>query len=54
MVDKADKESNLDGETKSFIKEIKKRQKGVDKKEFSKYFGYEPSALVSKLLTQNT
>ena len=40
-----DKESKLDGETKNFIKEIKEREKGVDKKGFRKYSGYEPSAL---------
>ena len=46
--------SKLDEETKFFFKDIENREKGVDKKEFSKYFGYEPNALVSKLLTQNT
>ena len=45
IVDKTDKESKLDGETKNFIKEIKEREKGVDKKGFRKYSGYEPSAL---------
>ena len=31
------------------IKEIEKREKGVDKKGFIRYFKYEPSALVIKL-----
>ena len=54
MVDKLDKESKLDKQRKNFIKEIKEQEKGVDKKGFSRYFIYEPSALVSKLLDQNT
>ena len=39
---------------KNFIKEIKEREKGVDNREFSGYFNYEPSALASKLLSPNT
>ena len=54
IVDKTDKESKLDGETKNFTKEIKERRKGVDKKGFSRYFNHEPSSLVGKLLGQNT
>ena len=40
IVDKTDKESKLDGETKNFIKEIKEREKDVDKKGFSGYFNF--------------
>ena len=54
MVDKRDEESKLDEETKHFIKEIKEREKGVDKKGFSGYFDYETSTLVNKLVNQNT
>ena len=54
LVDKSDKESKLDKQRKNFIKEIKEQEKGVDKKGFSRYFIYESSALVSKLLDQNT
>ena len=54
LVDKTDKESKLDEETKNFLKEIEKREKGVDKKGFIRYFIYESSALVIKLLNQNT
>ena len=54
IVDNTDKESKLDGETKHFIKEIKEQEKRVDKKGFSRYINYEPSALVSKLLNQKT
>ena len=54
IVDKADKEAKIDGETKIFIKEIKEREKGVDNREFSGYFNYEPSALASKLSSSNT
>ena len=35
------------------IGEINKKEKGVDKKGFSEYFNHKPSALVSKVLTQN-
>ena len=54
LVDKRDEESKLDEETKHFIKEIKEREKGVDKKGFSGYFDYETSTLVNKLVNQNT
>ena len=53
FLDKTDKESKLDEKTKQIIKEIKEREEGVDKKGFSKYFGCEPSAIVSKLYTQD-
>ena len=32
VVDKTDKESKLDGETKKFVKVIKEREKGIDKR----------------------
>ena len=32
VVDKADKESKLDGETKMFVMVIKEREKGIDKR----------------------
>ena len=54
LLDKTDKKSKLDGETKKIFKEIENREKGVDKKKFMKYFIYEPTALVNKLLNQNT
>ena len=54
LLDKTDKELKLDGETKNFIKEIENKEKGVDIKRFTKYFSYEPTALVNKLLGQNT
>ena len=54
LFDKTDKELKLGGETKSFIKAVKNKEKGVDKKRFTKYFSYEPTALVNKLLGQNT
>ena len=54
MFDKINKKLTLDGETKSFIKEIENKKKIVDKKGFTKYFSYEPTALVNKLLGQNT
>ena len=38
---------------KRFIKEIKNREKNVDKKGFTKYFSYEPTTLVDNLLGQN-
>ena len=53
IVNKTDKESKLDEETKKIFKEIEKREKDIDKKEFMKYFNYEPTALVNKLLSQN-
>ena len=54
LFDKIDKKLTLDGETKSFIKVIENKEKIVDKKGFMKYFSYEPTALVNKLLGQNT
>ena len=33
---------------------MKNKKKGVDKEGFIRYFGYETSALVIKLLNQNT
>ena len=53
IVNKTDKESKLDEETKKIFKEIEKREKDIDKKGFMKYFNYEPTALVNKLLSQN-
>ena len=38
LFDKTDKKLTLDEETKHFIKEIKNREKNVDKKGFTKYF----------------
>ena len=55
FVDKPDEESKLDEETKIFFKEIESQEKGVDnKKGFMEYFNYGPTALVNKLLGQNT
>ena len=54
MVDKAGEKLKLDEETKHFFKDIENREKNVDKKEVMKYFNYEPTALVNKLLSQNT
>ena len=53
MFDGTDKESKLDEETKNISKEIKNREKCVDKKGFIKYFSYEPTELVNNLLSQN-
>ena len=40
---------------KNFFKEIESQEKGVDnKKGFMEYFNYGPTALVNKLLGQNT
>ena len=50
LFDKLNKKLTLDEE----IKEIENREKNVDKKRFLKYFSYEPTALVNKLLDQNT
>ena len=33
---------------------IKEKENGINRNGFSGYFSYEPSALVSKLLSQNT
>ena len=38
LFDKTDKKVTLDEGTKNFIKEIKNREKNVDKKGFTKYF----------------
>ena len=54
FVDKTDKESKLDGKTKKIFKEIENREKGIDKKRLMKQFNYDPTALVNKLLGQNT
>ena len=54
LFDGTDKESKLDEETKNISKEIKNREKCVDKKGFIKYFSYEPTELVNNLLSQNT
>ena len=35
-------------------KEIENQEKVVDKKKFIKYFNFKPTALVNKLLSQNT
>ena len=52
--DKTYERLKLDGETKHFFKETKNREKGVDKKVFTKHFSYETTTLVNKLLGQNT
>ena len=54
MVDKAGEKLKLDEETKHFFKDIENREKNVDKKGVMIYFNYEPTALVNKLLSQNT
>ena len=54
MFDKTDKKLTLDEETKNFIKEVENKEKIVGKKGFTKYFSYEPTALVNKLLDKNT
>ena len=54
LFDKTDKKVTLDEGTKNFIKEIKNREKNVDKKGFTKYFNYKPTTLITKLLGQNT
>ena len=54
LFNKTDKRLTLAGETKTFIKEIENKEKRVDKKGFTKYFSYEPAALVNNLLSQNT
>ena len=52
--DKTYERLKLHGETKRFFKETKNREKGVDNKVFTKYFSYETTTLVNKLLGQNT
>ena len=54
LFDKTDKKLKLDEETKKLFKENENREKGVDKKGFTKYFSYEPTTLVNNLLSQNT
>ena len=54
LFDKTDKTLTLDEETKIFFKEIKNREKIVDKKKFREYFSYKPTALVNNLLSQDT
>ena len=54
MFDKTNKESKLDEETKKNFNEIANKEKDVDKKRFMKYFTYEPTALVNKLLGKDT
>ena len=54
LFEKRDKKLTLDRETKKFIKEIENKKKHVDKKGFTKYFSYEPIAIVNNLLSQNT
>ena len=39
---------------KNDFEEIENRAKNVNKKGFAKYFSYEPTTLVNKLLGQNT
>ena len=53
MFDKTDKKLTLNEETKQFFKEIENKEKIVDKIGLLKYFIYEPTALVNKLLGQN-
>ena len=55
LFDKTDKKLKLDGETKIFFNEIENREKRwIDKEGFMKKFSYETTALVKKLLSQNT
>ena len=54
LFDEIDKKSKLDEETENSFKDIENQEKNVDKKGFMKYFRYEPTALVNKLLDQNT
>ena len=54
LFDKTNKKLTLDEETKRFFKEIEGREKVVDKKGFTQYFSYQPTALVNKLFGQNT
>ena len=53
MFDKADKKLTLDEETKNFLRRLKIKKKLLIKK-IKEYFSYEPTALVNKLLGQNT
>ena len=36
------------------FKEIQNREKIIDKRKFKEYFSYEPNALITNLLSQNT
>ena len=54
LFDKTDKKLKLDWEKKKFFRETENREKGVDKKGFTKYFSYEPTTIVNNLLSQNT
>ena len=54
LFDKTDKRPKLSGEIKNFLKEFENQEKSVDKNGFIKYFNYKPTALVIKLLSQNT
>ena len=54
MFDKTDKKLTLNEETKKFIKNIKNWENNFDKKGFTKYFSYELTTLITKLLGQNT
>ena len=54
LFDEIDKKSKLDEETENSFKDIENQEKNVDKRGFMKYFRYEPTALVNKLLDQNT
>ena len=53
MFDKTDKKLTLDEETKNFLRRLKIKKKLLIKK-IKEYFSYEPTALVNKLLGQNT
>ena len=54
LFDKTGRKLTLDEETKHFFEEIENREKIVDKKKFRKYFSNVATALVNKLLGQNT
>ena len=38
----------------NIFRRLKKKEKGVDKKGFMRYFDHESTALVNRLLSQNT
>ena len=54
LFDKKAKKLTLEEETKKNLRRLKIKKKLLTKKVFSKYFSYEPAALVNKLLDQNT
>ena len=54
LFDKTAKKLTLEEETKKNLRRLKIKKKLLTKKVFSKYFSYEPAALVNKLLDQNT